>query len=194
MKTDPRRGETAGPTLTIKTTWGDVWIAARGGRVVSCALPFQSPDPARAPASGPGPEGPRAGGLAFEILKSETSGAATAADRRALQAADRFVRDLLAGRAPPAPEVELPEATEFTREVWRALLRIPPGRTLSYGEVASKAGRPRAARAVGTACGANRIPLFIPCHRVVGSGGALGGFSSGLAWKTLLLSRESGAR
>jgi O-6-methylguanine DNA methyltransferase len=71
--------------------------------------------------------------------------------------------------------------------------RIPPGGTLSYGEIANRIGKPGGARAVGNACGANPLPLFIPCHRVVAAGGGLGGFSSGTAWKTLLLEREQGA-
>ena len=70
-----------------------------------------------------------------------------------------------------------PEGTEFQRRVWRALMKIPYGEVWSYKDVAEKIGCPGAARAVGGACSANPLPIIIPCHRVVASSGALGGFS-----------------
>lgn len=79
--------------------------------------------------------------------------------------------------------------TEFQRAVWKEMLKIPRGQTRTYGEIAAAIGRPNAVRAVGSACGANPIPLFIPCHRVVAKNG-LGGFGSGLPWKKLLLEME----
>jgi O-6-methylguanine DNA methyltransferase len=88
------------------------------------------------------------------------------------------------------PPLDLCAGSEFQRRVWRALRRIPPGRTATYGQIAQAIGHPRAVRAVGGACGANPIPVLIPCHRVVAAGGGLGGFSGGLAWKRLLLARE----
>ena len=84
-------------------------------------------------------------------------------------------------------------ATAFQRAIWRAMQRIPRGRTMTYAELARRAGRPRASRAAGGACGANPLPLFVPCHRIVATGGGLGGFSGGLAWKVHLL-RVEGAR
>jgi methylated-DNA-[protein]-cysteine S-methyltransferase len=69
--------------------------------------------------------------------------------------------------------------TPFQQKVWKQLRRIPSGETLTYGQVAEKIGSPGAARAVGSACGANPIPLFIPCHRVIGSDGNLCGFGGG---------------
>src|SRR6266545_4775351 len=92
-----------------------------------------------------------------------------------------------AGRLPP---FDWPGATEFQQSIWRALLRIPNGRTSTYAELAAAAGHPRAVRAAGSACGANPIPVLVPCHRVVASGGKLGGFSGGLDWKRRLLARE----
>ena len=70
-----------------------------------------------------------------------------------------------------------PAGTPFQRRVWIEMARIPFGATASYGSLARKTGS--VARAVGGACGANPIPIVIPCHRVVGEGGALGGFSGG---------------
>ncbi len=71
------------------------------------------------------------------------------------------------------------------------MLEIPFGEVLSYAQLALKAGKPAAVRAVGGACGANPIPVLVPCHRVVAANRRIGGFSSGLKWKRLLLSREA---
>lgn len=80
--------------------------------------------------------------------------------------------------------------TPFQLKVWKALRRIPFGRTSSYGQIAKMVGHPGASRAIGGACGANPIPLFVPCHRVLASDGRLGGFGGGLAMKEQLLSNE----
>ncbi len=80
--------------------------------------------------------------------------------------------------------------TPFRVKVWQALRAIPYGRVRSYGWVARKIGKPRAARAVGAACGANPVPLLVPCHRVVAGDGSLGGFSGGLPNKRRLLKLE----
>ena len=103
----------------------------------------------------------------------------------------RAVSQILIGRKPSAfPPLDLAIGTPFQQAVWRALRRIAPGTTRSYAEIAQAVGSPGAARAVGQACGANPIPLLVPCHRVLASGGKLGGFSAGLAWKRKLLARE----
>ena len=81
--------------------------------------------------------------------------------------------------------------TAFQLKVWNALVEIPRGQTRSYSEVAKSIGSPRAARAVGSACGANPLPIFIPCHRVLAAGGKLGGYSGGLDIKRKLLKLES---
>ena len=82
--------------------------------------------------------------------------------------------------------------TAFQRRVWEVMLTIPWGRTMTYGELAQAAGRPGAARAAGAACAANPIPIIIPCHRILASGGGLGGFSGGcgLETKRMLLTLE----
>lgn len=88
---------------------------------------------------------------------------------------------------------ELPCAlagTEFQREVWHALIRIPYGKTFSYGDLARQIGRPKAVRAVGAANGANPIPIIVPCHRVIAADGSLHGFGGGLDTKQQLLDLE----
>ncbi len=81
--------------------------------------------------------------------------------------------------------------TAFQREVWAALLDLSPGETLSYGDLASRLGRPKAARAVASAVGSNCIAVLVPCHRIVAAGGGLGGYRWGLERKAALLQRES---
>lgn len=80
--------------------------------------------------------------------------------------------------------------SSFHRRVWRALTQIPYGCTVSYGELARRLGTPKAARAVGAACGANPVPIIAPCHRVLGSDGSLHGFGGGLPLKAWLLQHE----
>jgi methylated-DNA-[protein]-cysteine S-methyltransferase len=82
------------------------------------------------------------------------------------------------------------DGTDFQRRVWSALLTIPYGETRSYAEIARQIGAPRAFRAVGTANGDNPIAIAVPCHRVINSGGALGGYGGGLTLKRLLLDLE----
>lgn len=81
-------------------------------------------------------------------------------------------------------------ATAFQWRVWKELLRIPRGKTLSYGEVARRVGNPRGARAVARACATNPAPFIVPCHRVVASDGTLGGYGYGVARKAKILEAE----
>ena len=85
-----------------------------------------------------------------------------------------------------------PVGTPFQLEVWRELERVPYGATASYGELACRIGRPAAVRAVGLANGRNPISIVVPCHRIVGAGGALTGYGGGLERKRLLLDLEQG--
>jgi O-6-methylguanine DNA methyltransferase len=111
--------------------------------------------------------------------------------RRWLRTTERALKLTLAGKTTGLlPPLDLSAGTDFQRSVWRALRDIPAGRTKSYGEVARAIRRPRAVRAVGQACGANPVPVLIPCHRVLAAVGKIGGFSSGLDWKRKLLARE----
>lgn len=90
------------------------------------------------------------------------------------------------GQLPPLD----PAGSAFQQEVWAALRDIPLVEVRTYAALATALGRPRAARAVGNACGANPIPLLIPCHRVVTSGGGMGGYSGPPGWKRKLLGLE----
>jgi methylated-DNA-[protein]-cysteine S-methyltransferase len=83
-----------------------------------------------------------------------------------------------------------PEGTDFQRRVWRALTDIPFGDVCNYGDIARRIGKPGASRAVGQANGANPIPIVIPCHRVIASDGAIGGYSGGVGIKERLLALE----
>ena len=80
--------------------------------------------------------------------------------------------------------------TDFQKTVWRELLTIPYGETISYGDMARRIGMPKAVRAVANANGANAISIFAPCHRVIGSDGSLTGYGGGLAAKKMLLELE----
>ena len=86
--------------------------------------------------------------------------------------------------------LDLSCGTAFQQSVWQALLAIPPGETLSYGEVSRRIGNPTAVRAVGGAIGRNPVSIIVPCHRVVGSNGTLTGYGGGLDRKTALLRLE----
>jgi AraC family transcriptional regulator of adaptative response/methylated-DNA-[protein]-cysteine methyltransferase len=91
--------------------------------------------------------------------------------------------------APAMPPLDV-AATAFQWRVWDALTRIPQGTTVSYGELAAELGTPKAARAIGNACGNNRLALIVPCHRVVREDGSLGGWRWGVQRKRELLARE----
>lgn len=94
------------------------------------------------------------------------------------------------GKATFSDELDLSKATPFQRRVWEVTRLIPCGETRSYAWVAKQVGRTRAARAVGQAMARNRLPIIIPCHRVLTSDGKLGGFSDGLGMKRRLLRLE----
>ena len=82
------------------------------------------------------------------------------------------------------------EGTEFQKKVWNVLMTIPYGKTVCYGDIAKQIGQPKASRAVGGANNKNRIPIIIPCHRVIGTSGKLVGYADGLEKKEFLLNLE----
>ena len=103
----------------------------------------------------------------------------------------RALNAILNGNTPKAyPPLDLSSGTDFQRDVWALLQSIPMGGVEAYGNLAYRLNKPKAARAVGGACGANPIPILVPCHRVVGANGSLTGFSAGMNWKIRLLRIE----
>jgi len=107
------------------------------------------------------------------------------------RATEAALKNILAGKTPKNfPPFDLAAGTEFQQAVWRELQKISLGQTKSYGEIAGLVRKSKAVRAVGGACGANPIPVLIPCHRVLAANKKLGGFSGGLDWKRSLLKRE----
>ena len=149
----------------VKSPIGQLLLAGERGKLMH--LGFQSGPKAR----GADPEWEREDGLFVEA-------------KRQLDAYfDGTLREF---------ELELaPAGTNFQRQVWRALLEIPFGETVSYGDLARQIGNPKAVRAVGGANGANPIAIVQPCHRVIGSSGGLTGFGGGLDVKRALLEHES---
>ena len=110
--------------------------------------------------------------------------------RRWHRATTAALKTILAGSEPKRfPPLDL-VGTEFQKSVWHALQKISIGKTKSYGQIAQAIGKPKAVRAVGGACGANPIPVLVPCHRVLAANRKIGGFSGGLDRKRELLARE----
>jgi methylated-DNA-[protein]-cysteine S-methyltransferase len=104
--------------------------------------------------------------------------------------AARQLDEYFAGRRTEFSVPLLVAGSDFQKDVWNALGEIPYGATLSYGALAERLGASRAVRAVAGACGANAISIFLPCHRVIGSAGSLGGYAGGLPAKQTLLELE----
>ena len=101
----------------------------------------------------------------------------------------RIARQISGDAAPSALKVQM-TGTDFQQKVWKELLKVRAGETVSYAELARRVKKPKAMRAVGAAMGANPVPILVPCHRVVASDGTLGGFGGGLGLKRQLLEAE----
>jgi O-6-methylguanine DNA methyltransferase len=158
-------------TFTLPIVTPDGEFQASYSRVGLCALEF--PSGAKAPMRKPNPETipPH-----VRLWHALTVKALTRA---------------LGGQSPDRlPPLDLTGGTEFQQRVWQQLSLIACGRNLSYAQIAKAIGQPKAVRAVGAACGANPIPVLVPCHRVLAANQELGGFSGGLEWKRTLLARE----
>lgn len=149
----------------LETPIGTLLIAGDAGAV--CRITF----PQRGRAVKPGPE--------WQESQSGPVGEAA-----------RQLREYFAGERAEFDLPLAPEGTAFQRAVWRQLQQIPYGQTISYGELARRVGNPKASRAVGSANGANPLPIVIPCHRVIAGDGTLGGFGGGLPTKQMLLALE----
>jgi methylated-DNA-[protein]-cysteine S-methyltransferase len=142
-------------------------------------------------------------GLRFHVCQTGLGWVGLAFSERGLRAATlprpsrgdapaaEAVRAIVAGRANPLSlQIDWEGISPFRRAVMEEALRIPRGEVRSYGWLAARAGRPRAARAAGRVMATNPLPLIVPCHRVVGSGGALHGYGGGLTMKAALLRAE----
>jgi methylated-DNA-[protein]-cysteine S-methyltransferase len=131
------------------------------------------------------------GGVCGVQFRGGRRPAITRAEREHLEAALAWLEAYFRGEARPRPALEFVTGSEFDRRVWRALLEIPYGATVSYGELAAALGLPGGARAVGAANGRNALPIIVPCHRVVAADGRLGGYGGGLEVKRWLLAHEA---
>ena len=132
-------------------------------------------------------------GLWFDGQKHFAAALAPDHAERALPVFDltrRWLDVYFGGRDPGFKPPLRMRSTPFRRAVWEILLGIPFGRTMTYGEIAARAGIPKGARAVGQANHCNPIPVLIPCHRVVAAGGMLGGYGGGAALRIRLLELE----
>jgi O-6-methylguanine DNA methyltransferase len=139
---------------------------------------------------------PAHAGEHFEAARGRRSGSEPVAEPGTTDLPEPLVKataqleEYFAGRR---QEFDIPlelEGTDFQCSVWRNLANIPYGETVSYGELAMMVGRPNAYRAVGQANGANPLPIVLPCHRVLASGGGIGGYGGGLPMKRQLLALE----
>lgn len=115
-------------------------------------------------------------------------------DNPHLKRAKRQLAEYFAGSRKVFDLVLDPNGTGFQKRVWKAIAGVPYGRTISYGELARRAGFPEGARAAGAATGRNPIGIVVPCHRIVGADGSLTGYAGGVAKKRALLALESGQR
>ncbi len=130
-------------------------------------------------------------GFACELRATERRGSDAPRAARALRdEALRQLREYLAGRRRAFDLPLAPAPTPFQAAVRRRLLAVPYGGTVTYGELAAELGRPAASRAVGGAAHCNPLGVVVPCHRLVGRGGALTGYAGGLARKAWLLAHE----
>jgi methylated-DNA-[protein]-cysteine S-methyltransferase len=150
---------------TVPSPVGDLVLTAERGHLTGLYLPGQRRPPDMPPAS-------------------------AERDAAPLRAARHQLGEYFAGRRTSFDLPLAPAGTAFRRLVWDELLRVGFGETTTYRELAARIGRPTAVRATGAANGANPISIVIPCHRVIGSGGALTGYGGGLAAKRFLLDLE----
>jgi methylated-DNA-[protein]-cysteine S-methyltransferase len=174
MSAAPDRDPAIARTI-VPTPLGPLGLVARDGNLAGIhfgADPASFPFQVERTWGKPGIEAP----AAFEAVKSQLE--------------EYFAGKRLVFRLP----LDLEQGTGFQRRVWHALLEIPYGRTLSYKDVAHAIGQPSAVRAVGSANGANPLPIVVPCHRVISSDGTMGGYGGGLDVKQKLLALETRTR
>lgn len=133
-------------------------------------------------------------GLERELLRLKATAAIVPGRSAPIEQVESELAEYFAGTRTTFDTPLALRGTEFQRSVWRELLRIPPGETRSYLELATAVGRPTAFRAVAQANGANQLAIVVPCHRVINSNGELGGYGGGVPRKRWLLEHESRSR
>lgn len=133
------------------------------------------------------------GVVAIERVAKSVVVAGSAKASRHAEKAVRELREYFAGKRRRFTVKLHLEGTDFQRRAWAAMRTIPYGDTMSYAQQSKQIGKPRATRAVGSANGANPVPIIVPCHRVIASDGSLGGYALGLAMKRRLLALEQGS-
>jgi methylated-DNA-[protein]-cysteine S-methyltransferase len=146
--------------MRVETPVGEMWLSQQGDALTGLRLPGEGV-----------PEG--------ELRETPL-----------LMEAARQIREYFEGTRTAFDLPLNPEGTPFQAAVWAELAKIPAGETRTYGDIARAIGKPNASRAVGSANHHNPLPVFIPCHRVIGSGGALVGYGGGLPLKQQLLELE----
>ena len=159
--------------VTFDTDWGWVGVAGTAAGVRCLVLPRPSPEEAR------------------QRLRVD---AATWSPEVFADLVRRLRAYFGGDRVSFKDTIDYGGATDFQRRVWAAARHIPYSETVSYGWLARAIGRPGSARAVGQALARNQVPVIVPCHRVVGGGGRLGGFGGGVEIKRRLLALERGNR
>jgi methylated-DNA-[protein]-cysteine S-methyltransferase len=175
---------TAVQTLRMPTPVGELELVAEGTVLVAIHMEERGEDDGRA-ASG------------RRIRHAADRPADRVADGTSLETlttARRQLEDYFSGRSDSFALPTRRTGTEFQLAVWDALRKVGYGETITYAGLAARIGRPSAARAVGQALARNRLPIVVPCHRVVGSLGELTGFGGGIDRKGLLLELEKGSR
>ncbi|GAA1199392.1 methylated-DNA--[protein]-cysteine S-methyltransferase [Brevibacterium paucivorans] len=162
---------------THPTPLGELLLVTRNGALVNVGLPGQQIEPPHSATAGAQDTGEQGTGTHDT---GEHLGAIT-------QQLDEYFSGQ---RTTFDMNIDLSETTYFRRAVLEHLVTIPYGETCTYTQVAEAVGRPRAVRAVGSACATNPVPIVIPCHRVLRSDGSLGGYAGGLDMKRTLLELE----
>lgn len=151
--------------ITYESPVGELTIAAEGDNITALVLAGQ------------------------KYIDEHLSGDGRQNKTPALEAAREWLDKYFAGECPDPSDLALdPHGTDFRKKVWKELIAIPYGSTISYGEIAERLGS--SARAVGSAVGRNPVSIIIPCHRVIGADGSITGYAGGLDNKKWLLSHE----
>ena len=154
-----------------RTSMGSLWIAWTNKGVCKLTLADDTPETA----------------MVKDLRRAD---AEVVEDSTAAGKLARQIDDVLRGELPAAKVPLDLHGTPFQQRVWKELLRVPRGKTISYSELARRAGKPKAVRAAASACARNPVALVVPCHRIIRRDGGLGGFGWGLDRKKRLLEME----